>query len=221
MKLILDFDDVLFNAGDFKKILFTRLEGYFENLSTGKHVSVADIQTRYDLERLKDTPFALKSFLKSIFEEVHESSLGVSIIYEEVMAQCHNCINDEVVAIVEKVGKKNCYIVTSGEREYQNDKIVRTGLGELVAQAIIVPGGKKEQIESLCRQFQDEEVIFVDDKNKYFTDIDMEVCKNLKTVLFNEHGLENLEAEITASVNVEQKRQIQPESDSGNAPRMR
>ncbi len=222
MKLILDFDDVLFNAGDFKKILFERLESYFKNLKNFEHFSVDDIRARYDAERLKDTPFSLKSFLKNIFEEVHESSIGVSIIYDEVMSHCRECVNHDLVGVVDKVGKENCFIVTSGDREFQNDKIVRTELGALVSRAIIVPGGKSDQVESICLEFPGEDIIFVDDKNKYFTDIDMEVCKNLKTVLYNKnHGLSNLIAELEESKINEQKRIMPQEQNWGSAPPMR
>lgn len=222
MKLILDFDDVLFNARDFKRILFERLEGYFKNLKNFEHFSVDDIRARYDAERLKDTPFSLKSFLKNIFEEVHESSIGVSIIYDEVMSHCRECINHDLVSVVQKIGKENCFIITSGDREFQNEKIVRTELGTIVTRAIIVPGGKSAQIESICQEFSDEDIIFVDDKNKYFTDINMEVCKNLKTVLYNEnHGLTNLTAELEESKMEEQKRTMQQEQSNMPTPPMR
>jgi hypothetical protein len=40
---------------------------------------------------------------------------------------------------------------------------------------------------------------------KFFNDIDMEKCGNLKTVVFNEHGLENLTAEIERSKHSEMR----------------
>ena len=99
------------------------------------------------------------------------------------------------------------YIVTNGDEEFQRDKIRRLGVDMLVKEVSVVTGSKKEKIEEICKAFLEEEVIFVDDKNKFFVDINMEECPNLKTVIYNEYGLENLKAGIEASRQQEQSRE--------------
>jgi hypothetical protein len=73
------------------------------------------------------------------------------------------------------------------------------------SQVIVVPKTKKDVIEEICQRYSSQDIIFADDKAIFFNDIDMEKCKNLKTVLFNEHGLENLIAEIEVNKKEESK----------------
>ena len=60
-----------------------------------------------------------------------------------------------------------------------------------------------EGIQNLCRKHADEEIIFVDNDANFFNDIDMMQCENLKTVLFNENGIGNLEVELQKSIHNE------------------
>lgn len=196
MKLIVDFDDVLFKAGDFKEVVFDTIARY----------GVSDARARYDEERKKDTPFSLKNFLRTLFEEKKGSSLGVGIIYNEIMDYCERFVNQDLVGVMHKVGKENCYIVSSGDSEYQHDKITKTGLDKLVAKVIVVSGSKNVEIELICKEFPDDEVIFTDDKNIYFDDINRKVCPKLTTVTYDEQGQANLEAKISAGLLAEQKK---------------
>ncbi len=198
MKIILDFDDVLFNATAFKRAIFKRLTEY----------GISGVEDLYVKERESGQPFSLRHFLTNIFEQQRGSSIGASIIYRELMETCEAYVNQELALLVRFVGKDNCFIVTNGNQEFQKDKILRTKMNALVSKYTIVSGSKKEEIESLCKEFSNEEIIFVDDKSKFFADLNMEVCKNLKTVMYNEYGLENLQAEIRASRDEEQNRKI-------------
>lgn len=193
MKVIFDFDDVIFNAQAFKEIFFRVLErGGYEN-----------IREKYETLRKEATPFSLYSFIRQV--TVESSEENVNALYTEVMSSCNTLINHEVASIIGRLGKENCYIVTNGDEPFQMDKIERSiGLGA-VRQIIVVSGSKAEIIAMLCKRHKDETVIFVDDKLAFINDIPVSDCQNLKTVLFNKHGLENLEAEINDSYHEEMK----------------
>ncbi len=188
MKVIFDFDDVIFNARAFKEIFFRVLEGRgYEN-----------IREKYETLRKEATPFSLYSFIRQVTAESSEEN--VVALYSEVMNSCESLVNHEVVNVIGRLGKENCYIVTNGDELFQMDKIERSiGIGA-VREVFVVPGSKREKLAMLCARHNDETVIFVDDKLSFINDVPRsEECQNLKTVLFNEHGLATLEAKIIDS----------------------
>jgi len=193
MILIVDFDDVLFDAAELKEKFFSVLEAH----------GVKNPRDHYTYERANDRPFSLRGFLNRVCKEE-----GVTVpteeLYEEIMSVCHELRNEELVTLMADVGKESTYIVTSGEEEFQRDKIARSGIGEHAKVIIVVPGSKKEAIENICKQFPNETVIFVDDKVKFFSDLDMAAHPNLKTILYTNHDVRKVvEEEIQNALQAE------------------
>lgn len=180
MKLIVDFDDVLFDVGTLKEKFFTVLEAR----------GIQNARDEYVFERKNDRPFSLRLFLKRICGVEGMSESEVEVMYQEIMSVCHDLRNVELLELFKENGKENCFIVTSGEEEFQLDKIKRTGADEYVSEVIVVPGTKKAIVESLCIRFTGEQVIFIDDKQKFFDDITMEKCPNLRTMLFDKYTVD-------------------------------
>ena len=87
-------------------------------------------------------------------------------------------------------------------------------MNDYFSKVIVVPISKKEVVEEICQRYSSQDIIFADDKAIFFNDIDMEKCKNLKTVLFNEHGLKNLTAEIEKSKQSEMQEVLHATPDS-------
>ncbi len=190
MKLIFDFDDVLFDTSKLKGALFAVLAQH----------GVVNAEEMYVKERRNGSPFSLKLFLERACKEENIQAVNIDVLYEEIMSRCHEWCNAEMLELVKKYGKENCYVVTSGNEEFQKDKLRHSGIEGYVKEVYVVPGSKKEIIERLSEQFAGENVIFVDDKLEFFNDIDMEKCLNLRTVFFNENGLAKIQAEIEASI---------------------
>ncbi len=209
MKLILDFDDVLFDTQKLKQRFFTVLSQH----------GVQNPEKEYHFERKDDRPFSLWLFLKRVCQI--EGIPDAGLLYEEVMGVCDECRNEALVEVISELGSENCYIVTNGEDEFQKDKLVRSGVYTLVQGVFIVPGSKKENVESLCQRFKDEEVVFADDKGKFLDDIDEEAAPNLRKVLYDVNGFEKLTAQIQNSKAIELKRSA-PQGDGGFlGPKMR
>ena len=116
------------------------------------------------------------------------------------MADCPSFLNKKLINVVSKMGKFNCYIVTNGDEEFQLDKIKRSGIDSFFDTIDIVPGSKKKNIEQICRNNPNSLVIFIDDKKKFFDDLDMGKCHNLKTVLFNGNNVEDILEEINRKI---------------------
>ena len=106
------------------------------------------------------------------------------------MSKCPDFVNKKLIGIIKKLGKENCYLVTYGEHEFNKEKVERSGIASLFSEIDIVPGSKKEIIYNICNRNKNEKVLFIDDKVKFFEDLDMTKCPNLKTILYDEHGLE-------------------------------
>jgi FMN phosphatase YigB (HAD superfamily) len=206
MKIIVDFDDVLFITSKLKERFFTILA----------HHGIEGAQERYHFERKDDRPFSLMGFLKRVCEA--EGVPDAALVYEEVMEICADCVNKELVETLQAIGSQNCYIVTNGDKEFQEDKLVRSGLYSFPREVIIVPESKKEAVEGLCRQFKDEEILFIDDKEKFFADINREVVPNLKTVQYvNEGGPGKVKALIAECQEAELKK-FRPQAESAAPP---
>ncbi|KKR62691.1 hypothetical protein A2643_04030 [Candidatus Nomurabacteria bacterium RIFCSPHIGHO2_01_FULL_39_220] len=174
MKFIFDFDSVLFNTKEFLKHLYACVE------RAGVPKEIA--QEYY--KKVGGTQFSLKKLL--IYLSIREN------LHEEILSKSKSFINQELLKTVQKLGKENCYIVTHANEEWQINKIKSTGLESFFSDIIIVAGSKKEAVEKICAKYKDEKVIFIDEKAKYFEDLDFVKYPNLKTVLYDEKGLEKL-----------------------------
>lgn len=179
MKVIFDFDDVLFSATRFRK---EALYPFFEKLG----IPQADIDAYYQIVRLEG--FSVKNLLAhfKLDENLNESILHNAPIF----------VNQDLVEIAKSLGKENCFIATFGNESWQIEKIDRSGITPLFNKIFYTQESKKDFIHDICAQFPEEKIIFVDDKAKHFEDIDFSKCPNLKTVLFDDQGVENLRKEI-------------------------
>ena len=167
MKLILDFDDVLFkNTPEFKDWMFSVI--------AEAGVARTEEEAAYAKERAKG--FSLKRFLID--------RLGNDNQYKKILSKCPELINKDIEALARNAGKNDCYLISHGDKEYQTDKIVASGAAPLFKEIIIVLGSKKGTVENICAENPEEEVIFYDDKEDFLSDLDRQKYPNLKTVLY-------------------------------------
>jgi FMN phosphatase YigB (HAD superfamily) len=174
-KYIFDFDDVLFfNTEKFKKNMYR----FFEEVG----VPYDTVKKYYKVEREKG--FVLGNLVSSVVQGEKISSISASELTEKIMGECKNFTNEELISKIKDLGPENCYMVTHGVTEYQLEKINRTGVKPLFCKISIVQDTKKESVEAVCEEFKDHEVIFVDDKEERFADLDFRKYPNLRTVLY-------------------------------------
>ncbi|MFA5841151.1 MAG: hypothetical protein WC847_02685 [Candidatus Paceibacterota bacterium] len=188
MKYIFDFDDVLFNnTVQLKARIFKAIS----------EAGVPEDKAReYYLEvRVKE--FSLRDFIKTLFNRCNVK-LDADETYETIMTECSKFMNVPLIRLVEKFGKDNCYIITNGEHEFNQDKIKYSGIGNLFKKIYIVPGSKKETIEEICDDNKNEKVFFVDNRTMFFEDLDFKKCPNLKTILYTGQSAEKLMEEFSS-----------------------
>ena len=111
-------------------------------------------------------------------------------LYEELMNESPNFVNEEILKVIKKAGKENCFMVTYGEKDFQEEKIKRAGVGGLFSEIFIVQESKKEAVEKICAKYKDETVLFIDDKAEHFENLDFKKYPNLKTILYTGQNLE-------------------------------
>lgn len=165
MKYIFDFDDVLFNTRNFKK----------NRVSVFAKAGIPEDLVEKYLKDNKVKHFSLKKLM------VHFS---IENFYEEIMSKNKDFINTDLVEIVKKLGKENCFIVTFGDDEFQMEKIKSIGIEPLFSKIVVVQDEKKEEIEKICEKYKDEKVIFIDDRPNHFENLDFKKYPNLKTILY-------------------------------------
>ncbi len=173
MKLILDFDDVLFkNTPEFKDWMFSRIE------EAG--IPRPEAEDLYKGDRASE--FSLKNFLRKIFRGGEPGS--IERLYEEIMEKCPELINEEMAEKARRAGKENCYLVTNGDKKFQEDKINLSCVAPLFKEIIIVPNSKKKAVEEICEKNPGEEIFFYDNREEFFADLNFKKYPELKTVLY-------------------------------------
>lgn len=185
MKFIFDFDDVLLHTSVGAKTLRKHTCAILEEAGIPESEVIAYI------EKERWNRFSIKKMLANF-------SLP-SEFYEKIMSCVPELINFEIIEIVKKIGKENCFILTYGDEEFQLDKVKKSGIYNLFLRVISVGDSKKEAIEEICAKYKNEKVIFIDDKAKHFENLDFKKYPNLETLLYDEKGLEKLKTILPRS----------------------
>lgn len=175
MKYIFDFDDVIFHTTKYRRErIFTLIE------QAG--ISNEKIEEYYKIARLNC--FSLKNMLDH-FE------LPVSL-YQKIISESKSFVNTEILKFILKLDKNDKYIVTYGDKKFNMEKLSHSGVFDLFLpqNIFIVQGSKKKIIESICVRHKKEKVIFIDDKEKEFIDLDLNKYPNLKTILYTGQKLD-------------------------------
>ena len=171
MKYIFDFDGVLFDTFKLREKIFVVFE----------EIGISRILVKEYFERERWNCFSLKKMLA--YFSAQES------LYEEIMKECKNFSNEKLLKIIKTIGKDNCFIITYGDKEFQQDKIKRTNIVEFFFDVVVVQNSKNEAIEKICIEYGEEEVIFIDDSVKHFEDLNLAKYPNLRTILYTGQDL--------------------------------
>jgi FMN phosphatase YigB (HAD superfamily) len=149
---------------------------------------VSEDETRAYYSEVREKEFSLKKFISTLFSRNDIKGIDINKLYEAIMLKSPEFMNAPLVELVKKMGKDNCYIVTNGSQEFNRDKIKYSGIDNLFEKIYIVPGTKKEIIKEICAKNKNSKVVFIDDKLKFISDIDLKDCPNLKTIVYNDQA---------------------------------
>src|SRR3989344_2820925 len=187
MKYIFDFDDVLFkNTEMLKPRMF--------QLIAVAGIDEETIKGDYYRPEVRWQQFSLLNFIKKLFTAHNITGKDPKKLYEEIMSECHNFLNMDLVEEIKKLGKENCYIVTNGEDEFNNDKLKYSGILNYFKKyhVKIVPDDKGDVIEEICRENKNEKIFFFDDKTCFIDELKKRNIPNLTSVLYEGESLPEL-----------------------------
>ncbi len=185
MKFIFDFDDVLFyNTDGLKKRIYFCLD----------KIGIPYNESEAYYKKIRGGEFLLKDFIFELLTKKGIKTVKTEDVYEDIMSKAPEFVNKDLTVLIKNLGKENCYLVTYGGYEFNKAKVEKSGLAPLFREIEIVQGSKKESVEKICEKYKDEQVFFTDDKIEFFKDLDFKKCPNLKTILYDEKGLEKLKA---------------------------
>jgi len=185
MKYIFDFDDVLFkNTEMLKPRMF--------QLIAVAGIDEETIKGDYYRPEVRWQQFSLLNFIKKLFTAHNITGKDPKKLYEEIMSECHNFLNMDLVEEIKKLGKENCYIVTNGEDEFNWDKLRYSGILNYINEenVRVVPDTKKDAIKEICDLNRESRVLFIDDKAQFTQDINFADCPNLTTIVYRGEKLD-------------------------------
>ena len=143
------------------------------------------IKKYYAIE--KEKGFVIFNLAQSVLEGENNDTISAVDLNEMIMSKVPDCLNIDLIEKIKILGSSNCFIVTHGVPEYQLYKVWRSGIYKYFKEVYIIQDTKKYSVEAISQQYKDEDVYFIDDKESRFVDLDLNKCRNLKTVLFSDN----------------------------------
>lgn len=185
MKILFDFDDILFDSASFKQTIFLQLESF--GISEREGMSLYQkCRSSFSLRKIYKETARQQGFLFSEDD--------VQKLYSDVFSNITTCLNVELLTLIKEIGKENCYILSAGDEDFQKLKMKSSGLLEHIAPAhvTIVRDSKKYALKAFCEKYPGEIIIFVDDKELHVEEAVSLGIPTLYSVLFDKNGIDTL-----------------------------
>jgi SpoVK/Ycf46/Vps4 family AAA+-type ATPase len=166
MKIVLDFDDTIFNTHQ----MVRKFIEVFEKIGfTEKEFHVA---FRKCLEKLGK--FDLEVFINLIFNS-HESNYLNTVTrfsnkkeieekIKEILLETNNFIYPDLFDFVGDFDKKDLILLSFGEINFQRTKIENSKIILFFSEIIITLKDKVEDLKLICEKYNKDEIFFIDDK---------------------------------------------------------
>ena len=156
MKIILDFDDTIFNTYKltqefikiFEKAGFTKKEFYANYQITQEKTGDFDLETAFDLFS------ELKSFNREKIKEEINS----------ILSKTNDFIHSDFFGFADSFDKKNLILISCGIASSQKTKIENSKITHFFNKIIITPENKVKSFENISQKYKNEKIFFIDDK---------------------------------------------------------
>lgn len=169
MKIFIDFDDVLFNTKsfifDYRKIFVKNgvpeeiFEKYYKDKSAKGDLRVKKHNPREQVEKIKKLGY--------------ETS-GIEREMSELLKNTGSYLFKDSQKFVEKFKDEDLYIVSFGDKKFQKEKIVNSGISHYFKKIVIADVSKAVGIKNILKNKKTEmgePLIFIDDRVKFLEDI--------------------------------------------------
>lgn len=177
MKILIDFDDVLFNT---KKMISKY--GYYKN----KEIFNAFAKYYFGYVEKNKKVYLKKKDLVKIFEKNGMNKKDIGVFEKKIEEQLKNyksLLFKDSYVFLKKIGKKHSFIFSFGYSYFQNAKIKATGIDKYVSKTIVVFGKKSDEIGRIIGKYdENEKIIVLDDRAEILSEIKKR-HKNIITIL--------------------------------------
>ncbi len=158
MKIVLDFDDTIFDTGAYieEKIKIFAQEGFTREEYFFNYEKVIKEKGYFDADSIIDLFFKSKKFDKEKIKNKIESVIKKTKVF----------IYEDFYDFVGSFDKKDLMLVSVGVGEPHKRKIENTGIAAFFDKIAISKKYKSEEIELLVKKYPSEQIFFIDDKAK-------------------------------------------------------
>lgn len=173
MKIFFDFDDTLFDTttapGKFGEDLKLAIQSGGWTRDQILEFRSMFSRSAFDAGKL----YHYKHLLALLQEKYPQPSFeNVEHVVLSFMKDLRRYLFPDVIPALKLLGKENVVLVTYGDRDFQQQKIIGCGIDASVSDVIITSGEKlgpiRRWLGENCSEEKIEETWFVDDKQKYF-----------------------------------------------------
>lgn len=167
MKIILDFDDTIFNTSAFidEKIKIFNKEGFSREEYFVNYEKIIKEKGYFDTDFMIDLFFTLKKFDKNKIKGEIEAVIKRSKVF----------IYDDFFDFAKSFSKRDLYLVSTGLEEIQKGKIENTGIESYFNKISIPLSYKSKDIELIAKEYPSEKIFFIDDKAKQIDKVKKEL----------------------------------------------
>ena len=158
MKLVIDFDDTIFDTNRFKRErLFPCLKKY--------DISAEVFEKNYEKYRQNNHIYDIYQHLE-FFKKESNLDIDIESVIYEISNGLESFVFPEYLNIFKKYGRENIFILTQGDENFQQLKIKRSEVDKKVEEVLIVDSTKQEKKEDISLLWPNETILFIDDKFK-------------------------------------------------------
>lgn len=166
MKIILDFDDTIFNTHRLAKesvVIFEKF-GFTEKEFWDAYQKCKKIKGDFDLDMVVDLVFNSN---KSNYPNTEDCLIDKNKIKKEMnflFLKASEFIYPDLFDFVKKFNGKDLILLSFGEINFQGMKIENSKITSFFSETIITQKNKVEDLKLICEKYGDEKIFFIDDK---------------------------------------------------------
>lgn len=158
MKIILDFDDTIFDTGSFNE----EIANIFIELGFSKEEYERNYQRSMNLKGDFDKDFIIELF--SEIKQINRNKIKGEI--ETVIKGSKKFIYDDFFDFARSFNKKDLTLVSVGLKEIQTGKIANAGMVSFFNKISILKKYKSDEIKLIAQKYPTKKIFFIDDKAK-------------------------------------------------------
>jgi FMN phosphatase YigB (HAD superfamily) len=169
MKIILDFDDVLFNTKEFR----SDLKNIFLKNGVPKKVFERCYYGSAKITKRKLEKYDVIRHIQAIEKEMGIRADNIKKGIDGLIKNCQKYIFNDSIVFLNSFSKKNLFLISYTNTRFQNSKISKSGIKNFFRKIILTEGLKSEGIKKLKKdlELKREAIYFLDDRVEQIEDI--------------------------------------------------